>query len=123
MNKIYLSIRFIAIIIALSALQLKSQVVVVKEQISKGWNFNTIMPPSRNDAAINSRITIVGNRPIASCLSPNGLHNGVMPQENRLLRDFFCFTNENVTGGKIVMDLGKVIPVAMINSYSAHGPV
>ena len=123
MNNIYLTIRFIALFIALSALQLKSQVVVVKEQISKGWNFNTIMPPSRNDAAVSSRITIVGNRPIASCLSPNGLHNGIMPQENRLLRDFFCFTNENVTGGKIVMDLGKVIPVAMINSYSAHGPV
>ena len=123
MNKIYLSIRFIAIIIALSALQLKSQVVVVKEQISKGWNFSTIMRPSRNDAAINSKITIVGNQPIASCLSPNGLHNGVMPQENRLLRDFFCFTNENVNGGKIVIDLGKVIPVTMINSYSAHGPV
>jgi len=123
MKNIYLSISFIIIIFALSALQLKSQVVVLKEKISKGWNFNTIMPPSRNDAAINSKITIVGNKPIASCLSPDGLHNGVIPQENRLLRDFFCFTNGNVNGGKIVMDLGKVIPVAMINSYSAHGPV
>lgn len=99
-----------------------SQVTVLKEHIKKGWNFTSILRPSQSDAALHSKITVVGNKPLASCLSPDGLHNGVLPQENRLLRDFFCLTN-TAKDGKIVMDLGKVIPVAMINSYSAHGPV
>ncbi len=100
-----------------------AQVKAVHEHLKSGWVFSKVMAPSKNDAAINSKITIVGNKQIASCLSPDGLHVGVLPQENRLLRDFFCFTNESTTGGQIAMDLGKVIPVAMINSYSAHGPV
>lgn len=93
------------------------------EHIEKGWKFNKVISPSKSDAAFTSVISFAGNKPLSSCLSPNGLHNGVLPQENRLLRDFFCFSNDNANGGKIIMDLGKVIPVAMINSYSAHGPV
>ena len=99
-----------------------SQVTVLKEHIKNGWNFSTICRPSQTDAALHSKITVIGNKPLPSCLSLDGMHNGVLPQEHRLLRDFFCFTN-TVKGGKIVMDLRKVIPVAMINSYSAHGPV
>jgi len=99
-----------------------SQVTVIREHIKNGWNFTSILPPSLSDAALYSKITVIGNKPLSSCLSLDGMHNGVLPQENRLLRDFFCFSN-TAKGGKIVMDLGKVIPVAMINSYSAHGPV
>jgi alpha-mannosidase len=99
-----------------------SQVQVTTERGDGSWNFTSISRPSRSDAAHYSKITISGNKPLASCLSPDGMHNGVLPQENRLLRDFFCFTN-TAKGGKIVMDLCKVIPVTMINSYSAHGPV
>jgi hypothetical protein len=100
-----------------------TKVVVKTEHLQDGWKFNNIIAPSRSDAAQHSTIIINGNKPIASCLSPDGLHIGVLPQKNRLLRDFFCFTNENAEGGMIAMDLGKVIPVAMVNSYSAHGPV
>jgi len=101
---------------------LLAQVEVINEHGKNMWNFSSILRPSQSDAALHSKITVVGNKPLASCLSLDGMHNGVLPQENRLLRDFFCFEN-NSSGGKIVMDLGKEIPVAMINSYSAHGPV
>jgi len=101
---------------------LLAQVEVITEHGKNMWNFSSILRPSQSDAALHSKITVVGNKPLASCLSLDGMHNGVLPQENRLLRDFFCFEN-NSNGGKIVMDLGKEIPVAMINSYSAHGPV
>lgn len=96
---------------------------VTNEYLPNGWEFTRIIRPSKSDAAQNARITFNGNKPISSCLSPDGLHNGIMPQECRLLRDFFCFTDDNADGGKIVMDLGRVISVAMVNSYSAHGPV
>ena len=100
-----------------------SQVTVLKEHIKAGWDFTTITRPSFSDAALHSKITVAWNKPQPSCLSPDGLHNGVLPRECRLLRDFFCFTNDNAQGGRIVMDLGKTIPVTMVNSYSAQGPV
>lgn len=100
-----------------------AQNVVKTEHIQSGWNFSTIMRPSKSDAAHNASVKVADNEPIASCLSADGLHNGVLPRECRLLRDFFCFTNKNAKGGKIVVDLGKNTPISMINSYSAHGPV
>ena len=57
---------------------------------------------------------------MTSCLSPDGLHNGVLPQDGYQRFNYFCFTDENADGGKIVMDLGKVQPVSSINSYSWH---
>lgn len=99
------------------------EVVVKKEHIKEGWQFSNIMRPSKNDVGLTSKITIHGNTLISSCLSVDGLHNGVLPQECRLLRDFVCFTNNNANGGVILMDLGKKVPISMINSYSAHGPV
>lgn len=97
--------------------------IITTEHIRENWDFKEVMRPSKNDAAIHSKIYIKENSPISSCLSLDGLHNGVLPQECRLLRDFFCFTNDNASGGKIAMDLGKIMPISMINSYSAHGPV
>jgi hypothetical protein len=85
------------------------------------WDFKIIGKPSQSAASRGAAITIVG-RPEASCLAPGALANGVMPQQTRLRRDFFTFAN-GTDGGLIVMDLGKVIAVAEINSYSAHGPV
>ncbi|MGL5563391.1 MAG: hypothetical protein ACRDCN_12340, partial [Tannerellaceae bacterium] len=101
----------------------QNRVIVKSEHIRSGWNFTQIDRPSRSDIAKNATIKLYGNEPIASCLSTEGLHNGVLPQECRLLRDFFCFTNANADGGQIVMDLGVIIPIAQVNSYSAHGPV
>lgn len=123
-NEIQIKLKIsLFIFLSLFSLFCYSQGVVVTEQIEKGWAFTKIMRPSKTDAARYSTITILGNKAISSCLSPDGLHNGVLPQECRLLRDFFCFSNDNANGGKIVMDLGKIIPVAMVNSYSAHRPV
>lgn len=99
----------------------KAQPLLKQEHLSSGWNFSEIMRPARNDAARHSSIAISGEQMFSS-LSPNGLHIGVLPQENRLLRDFFCFGNQS-KGGKIIMQLDSLTPVVMVNTYSAHGPV
>jgi hypothetical protein len=108
------------VLISFFTSHLRSQVVVLKEQIDQGWNFNRVMRPSRSDAALNSEIFIRGNIAMSSCLSPNGLHNGVLPQDGYQRFNYFCFTDENTNGGYILMDLGKVQPVSAICSYSWH---
>ena len=91
---------------------------VKMERGSGSWKFPSIPSPSKSDAALHSRITLAGNEPELSCLSPDGLHNGVLPWQGKQTRDFFAFSNFNTNGGKIVMDLGKVQPVAAVATYS-----
>ncbi len=115
-----LSFRLLSVFVILFASQLKSQVVVLKEQIEQGWNFNTVMRPSKSSVALDAKVFIGRNRAMSSCLSPDGLHNGVLPQDGYQRFNYFCFTDENANGGTIVMDLGKVQPISAINSYSGH---
>lgn len=91
---------------------------VMMERGDGHWNFRKIKRPSRSDIAQNSKISIVGNEPEMSCLSPDGLHNGVLPWQGKQTRDFFAFSNFNTNAGKIVMDLGRVQPVAAVAAYS-----
>ena len=87
----------------------------------RAWAFKQILRPSRSDAASTAQITVTANRPASSCLSPGALHNGVLPQQGKQLRDFFCFANENAEDGQFLLDLGSVLPVAMVGSYSWQG--
>ena len=103
-------------LILLFSAYVNAENIVKVEHIKKDWKFSSIMRPSQSDAGANAIIKVVGNKPIASCVSLKGLTNGVMPRECRLLRDFFCFTNENSLGGKLIFDLKQKIPVSMINS-------
>ncbi len=104
----------------LCTFQLNAQVEVIKEQVEQGWKFSRAMAPSKSDIALNAKVFIRGNKPMSSCLSPDGLHNGVLPQDGYQRFNYFCFTDENANGGEIVMDLGKVQPISVINSYSWH---
>ena len=119
-NNNIISFRLVFVFITIFPSQLKSQVIVVKEQIEQMWNFKTVMRPSKSDVALGAKIFIEGNKAMSSCLSPDGLHNGVLPQDGYQRFNYFCFTDENTNGGRIVMDLGKVQPVCAICSYSWH---
>jgi hypothetical protein len=81
------------------------------------WNFPKTARPSRSAASAHAKITILG-RAAPACMSPNGLHNGVLPRGEMEIRDFFAFSPDTA-GGVILMDLGKKQPVATVNSYSA----
>ncbi|MCP5537523.1 MAG: hypothetical protein H7A51_14980 [Akkermansiaceae bacterium] len=85
------------------------------------WDFQTIHRPSKSAASHGALVKTVGMSDY-SCLPATALTNGVMPQQTRQRRDFFTFAN-GTDGGVIAMDLGKVMPIAEVNSYSAHGPV
>jgi alpha-mannosidase len=118
MNK---SISIVSTFLFFSIFNLSSQTQVTIERSDSLWKFPTIPRPSRSDIARDSKITIVGNDPEFSCLSPDGLHNGVLPWEGKQTRDFFAFSNYNTNSGKIVMDLGKIQPIMAIITYSWQG--
>ena len=62
---------------------LSAETRVTAERGDGSWRFPTIPRPSRSNVARNSTITIIGNEPEMSCLSPEGLHNGVLPWQGK----------------------------------------
>ena len=89
------------------------------EQPGAGFNFRTVPSPSQEDAAARATFTIVdGHR------DPRGgdvdvLHDGTLPgrQDEPSAN---CFFDQGLDGGRLVVDLGRVIEIGQINTYSWH---
>lgn len=107
-------------LLAQSGLGLAETVVTAERNAGSDWKFSTVPRPSRSDLARTARISLAGADKEMSCLSADGLHNGVLPWQGRHKRDFFAFSNFDARDGMIVMDLGKVQPVTAVVSYSWH---
>lgn len=105
-------------VFAFSSKAQPNEIAVRYERGDGKWNFPSIPRPSRSDIGLNSKIYIAGNRLSLSCLSPDGLHIGVLPWEGKQQRDFLSFSDYNSRGGKIFMDLGKKQSVYSVISYS-----
>ena len=105
------------------ALAARSEIQVRTEQVNPGspaWAFQKIPGPSKSDAAQGCPVVAVGNSfdPVGSDAA--ALTDGRMPAKANQPRGFTFFANENTNGGRMRLDLGKVLPVAAINTYSWH---
>ncbi len=85
-----------------------------------GFTFKSVPAPASNDAATDAQFSIVdGNRDV------NGgdlgvLHDGRVPKNHDQPSENFFFS-AGTDGGRIQIDLGKIISVKQINTYSWHG--
>ncbi len=82
--------------------------------------FDTIPSPSTADVAANSKVSIVDNRLDAGGADASWIVNGVVSASSDKPKQAVFFTNNNADGGKILMDIGSMLPVTMINTYSSH---
>jgi hypothetical protein len=86
---------------------------------NSGFSFPDVSPPANNDAATTAVFSILEGEG-----DPNGgklavLNDGRVPlNEDHPERNFFFTSDTN--GGRILVDLGRVIPVQQISSYSWH---
>ncbi len=84
-----------------------------------GFNLKPVPPPANNDAATTATFTLVDG-----ARDPNGgelavLHDGRVPTGEDQPADNFFF-RAGTDGGRIQIDLGKVISVKQVNTYSWH---
>ncbi|HKR63446.1 MAG TPA: glycoside hydrolase family 38 C-terminal domain-containing protein [Thermoanaerobaculia bacterium] len=87
--------------------------------IERGFTFKTIPPPSRDDAATNATVTILGGT-----IDPNSgplrvLTDGALPT-NEDEPGANVFFRANSWGGRLRLDLGRPIDIAEIRTYSRH---
>jgi hypothetical protein len=83
------------------------------------FKFKSVPSPSQNDAATNARVLIVDGEADTNSVGVSALVDGVLPSsDDQPRRNFFIAPGSG--GARVLIDLGRVIEVAQINSYSWH---
>jgi len=87
----------------------------------KEFDIEPVAPPSMNDAAATAVFTLLDGEDARSKLGGelNALHDGKVPEgKDEPGKNFFF--RDGTNGGRLTIDLGKVIQVRAVNSYSWH---
>jgi len=87
--------------------------------INAEWKFKSVPSPSRDDAASKARVLIVDGQADGNSAGVGALTDGIFPNsDDQPRRNFFIAPGSG--GARILMDLGRLVNVAQINSYSWH---
>ncbi|MBK1882365.1 hypothetical protein JIN85_08065 [Luteolibacter pohnpeiensis] len=104
---------------AIIATPLHAQLKVNTDYSEKdvGFKLKNVPPPAVNDAAADATIKIVAGQGNRGTGGLPVLTDGAMPTDPDEKKSSFCFSDvEN--GGRLVIDLGKVIAVKTVATYS-----
>jgi len=83
------------------------------------FKFARVPAPARNDAGAKAILRLVDAEADGNSADIGALNDGLLPDaEDQPRRNFFL--NAGTGGGRLRMDLGSVITLAQINSYSWH---
>lgn len=83
------------------------------------FKFAHVPSPSKDDAATKAKFTIVEGEQDPNGAGLEALHDGLLPSEADEPAANFFF-NAGTEGGRIGIDLGSVMPVEQVNTYSWH---
>lgn len=84
-----------------------------------GYQFAGAPGPAKNDAASGATFTLVDGVRDRNGGSLAKLHDGALPAEADQPAENFFF-NQGTAGGRVQIDLGRVIEVQQLNTYSWH---
>ncbi len=113
-----------ALLLLLTGLAAQAEVKVVVERNRKadataGFKFKNVPPPASNDAASEATFALVDGLRDRSGGDLKVLHDGKVPtNEDQRRRNFFFARGQD--GGRLAIDLNKVIEVKQVNTYSWH---
>lgn len=89
------------------------------DRATPAFQFPTLPPPARNDAARDATFTVVDGRPDPNSGGSARLHAGRVPDSDDQPGENFFFA-AGTDGGRVRIDLGRVVPIAEVRSYSWH---
>jgi hypothetical protein len=106
-------------------LQAETRIVVERsgpESATAPFQFKKVPSPSQNDAATKARFTLLDGNSDSNGGALTKLHDGRLPTEEDQPAESFFF-NAGTDGGPLLVDLGSVIDIKQVNTYSWHpGP-
>jgi hypothetical protein len=86
---------------------------------SAAFKFKNVPSPSAHNAATSAKFSIVAGEVDPASAGVSKLNDGKLPAEEDQPDENFFF-NEGTPGGRLVADLGSVISIKQINTYSWH---
>jgi len=97
-----------------------AEVRVECDALGAGFAFEGVPTPSDNDAASQARFSLVEGEADANGGGLGVLHDGACPDgEDQPRKNFFFRAGSD--GGRLLVDLGRVVAVKRICTYSWHG--
>jgi hypothetical protein len=86
---------------------------------TSAFKFKNIPSPAKEDAAAKAKLLLVEGEADGNGADPTALNDGALPtEEDQPAANFFW--NAGTGGGRLQMDLGSVIEIAQVNTYSWH---
>lgn len=89
------------------------------EPADAGFKLGAILPPATNDAAARATLTLVDGTKDNGSAELAVLVDGKVPAGDDEPRSNFFFA-QGTDGGRIMMDLGEILPLTSVASYSWH---
>jgi hypothetical protein len=83
------------------------------------FKFETVPAPSKDDAAATAKFTIVEGERDSNGAEVSALNDGKLPGEEDQ-PDANFFFDAGTEGGRVQVDLGDVVAVKQVNTYSWH---
>lgn len=83
------------------------------------FSFAEVPRPRRGDAAATGQFTLVDGRRDVNGATLEALNDGRLPREEDEPGANFFFA-AGTDGGRLMLDLGRVVPVGQVNTYSWH---
>jgi hypothetical protein len=87
------------------------------EDATPKFKFHNVPSPSASDLARKAKLTVVDGSVDEAGGPVAKLNNGTLPTEEDQPEENFFFEGD---GGRILIDLGKVVEIKQVNSYSWH---
>lgn len=100
----------------------RAEVKITVERRVEGlptFKFKTVPSPLRNDAAAQARFRLVDGQSDPNGSRLRALNDGRLPDEEDQPSENFFF-QAGTEGGRLQLDLGNVIAIKQVNSYSWH---
>jgi hypothetical protein len=89
------------------------------DKATADFKFKTVPSPAKTSVATKAKFTIVDGEKAGASAELDALNDGKLPdQEDQPDANFFF--EDDTEGGRIAIDLGKVMDVGEFNSYSWH---
>jgi hypothetical protein len=86
---------------------------------TRDFKFKSVSSPAKDHAAAHARLSLVVGQRDPNGAGLNALTDGLLPaSEDDPAANFFF--NADTDGGRFLMDLGGVIEVSQVNTYSWH---
>ena len=111
-----------ALVVVMFAAALQAEVKVTadrNESAGPDFKFRNVPSPSKSDAGEKAKLTIVDGRRDRNGGNIEKLNDGKIPTEGDQPAENFFFAAGS-EGGRLLLDLGAVIEIKQVNTYSWH---